>query len=86
MWESSHQLGRLWNVQLSHMVLRRSERVARPVSCREIRCPDIKRTQKGVFNLDDQVFPESAERGGAGGPSGMTVEHLQPLLDHPRDL
>ena len=25
-------------------------------------------------------------RGAAGGPSGIPVEHLQPLLDHPRDL
>ena len=28
----------------------------------------------------------SAKRGAAGGPSGMTVEHLQPRLDHPKDL
>ena len=28
----------------------------------------------------------SARRGAAGGPSGMTVKHLQPLLDRPRDL
>ena len=28
----------------------------------------------------------SAKRGGAPGPSGMTVEHLHPLLDHSGDL
>ena len=27
-----------------------------------------------------------AAGGAAGGPAGMTVEHLQPPLDHPRDL
>ena len=42
-----------------------------------------------LFNLDETKFARnlrSAKRGAAGGPSGMTVEHLQPLLDHPRDL
>ena len=41
------------------------------------------------FNLDDFRFARnlrSAKKGAAGGPSGMTVEHLQPLLGHPRDL
>ena len=41
------------------------------------------------FNLDETKFARnlrSAKRGATGGPSRMTVEHLQPLLDHPRDL
>ena len=41
------------------------------------------------FTMDRDRFARnlrSARRGAAGGPSGMTVEHLQPLLDHPRDL
>ena len=41
------------------------------------------------FSMDRDRFARnlrSARRGAAGGPSGMTVEHLQPLLDHPRDL
>ena len=41
------------------------------------------------FDLDELRFARnlrSAKRGAAGGPSGMTVEHLQPLLGHPRDL
>ena len=42
-----------------------------------------------VFELDKGMFSKnlrSARRGAAAGPSGMTVEHLQPLLDHPRAL
>ena len=41
------------------------------------------------FDLDEFRFARnlrSAKRGAAGGPSGMTVEHLQPLLGHLRDL
>ena len=61
---------------------------------RGLACPDV--PEKLVspepevgFNLDDFRFARklrSANRGAAGGPSGMTVEHLQPLLGHPRDL
>ena len=39
-----------------------------------------------LFELDKGMFSKnlrSARRGAAAGPSGMTVEHLQPLLDHP---
>ena len=46
------------------------------------------RERSGLFNLDDSMFLRnlrSARRGSAGGPSGMTVEHLQPLLDHIKD-
>ena len=40
------------------------------------------------FELDENMFLKNlkyAKRGIAGGPSGMTVEHLRPLLDCPRD-
>ena len=51
--------------------------------------PPVPREGRVLFNLDETKFARnlrSAKRGAAGGPSGMTVEHLQPLLDHPRDL
>ena len=41
-----------------------------------------------LFILDEDVFAKnvrSARKGAAPGPSGMTVEHLRPLLDNPRD-
>ena len=41
-----------------------------------------------LFNLDETVFGRnvrSARRGAAGGPSGMTCDHLRPLLSNPRD-
>ena len=28
----------------------------------------------------------TAKRGAAGGPSGMTTEHLRPLFDRPKDF
>ena len=40
------------------------------------------------FQLDPDRFKRnvlSAKRGAAGGPSGMTMEHLRTLLDSPRD-
>ena len=40
------------------------------------------------FILDEDLFTRnlrSAKRGSAGGPTGMTVEQLHPLLDHARD-
>ena len=42
-----------------------------------------------VFDLDEGIFNHtvrSARRGAAGGPSGMTTDHLRPLLEHTRDL
>ena len=39
--------------------------------------------------LDDKLLGKnlkSAKRGAAGGPSGMTTEHLRPLLDSQRDM
>ena len=41
------------------------------------------------FALDEDTFVKnvrSARKGAAPGPSGMTVEHLRPLLDNPKDL
>ena len=42
-----------------------------------------------IFHLDESLFSKnvrSARRGVAGGPSGMTSDHLRPLLEHPKDL
>ena len=54
-------------------------------------CPPelIRHRPEVLFALDEDHLNKnlrSAKRGAAGGPSGMTVEHLQPLLDHPKDL
>ena len=41
-----------------------------------------------VFCLDRDIFAKNlwcSRRGAAGGPSGMTSEHLRPLLDSPED-
>ena len=41
------------------------------------------------FDLDPVLFSQNlrcARRGAAGGPSGMTSEHLRPLLDNPHDM
>ena len=50
--------------------------------------PEVNHRPNSQFNLDGDLFLRnlrSARRGAAGGPSGMTVEHLQPLLDHNKD-
>ena len=42
-----------------------------------------------VFNLDEVLFGKnvrSGRKGAAGGPSGMTHDHLRPLLESPKDL
>ena len=42
-----------------------------------------------IFHLDESLFSKnvrSARRGVAGGPSGMTSDHMRPLLEHPKDL
>ena len=42
-----------------------------------------------AFFLDEDKFRanlRSSRRGTAGGPSGMTIEHLRPLLDSKRDM
>ena len=49
----------------------------------------LTRVPARLFELDKGMFSKnlrSARRGAAAGPSGMTVEHLQPLLDHPSAL
>ena len=41
------------------------------------------------FDLDPVLFSQNlrcARRGAAGGPSGMTSEHVRPLLDNPHDM
>ena len=62
----------------------------RPAVPREVCPPELIRHRPEVlFALDEDHLNKnlrSAKRGAAGGPSGMTVEHLQPLLDHPKDL
>ena len=63
----------------------------------QLRCrPDVPREAIPVlargspmFDLDERTFNRnvrSARKGAAGGPSGMTCDHLRPLLDSPRDL
>ena len=45
-------------------------------------------TPARLFDLDDDTFCRNlrnARRGAAPGPSGMTCEHLQPLLESDRD-
>ena len=42
-----------------------------------------------LFHLDDDKFQHNlrtSRRGAAGGPSGMTAEHLRVLLDSPLSL
>ena len=62
----------------------------RPAVPREVCPPELIRHRPEVlFALDEDHLNKnlrSTNRGAAGGPSGMTVEHLQPLLDHPKDL
>ena len=63
------------------------KRLAMP---REV-CPAevIRHRPEVLFALDEDHLNKnlrSATRGAAGGPSGMAVEHLQPLLDHPKGL
>ena len=45
-------------------------------------------TRGGEVDLDEAIFTKnvrSARRGAASGPSGMTFDHLRPLLDSTRD-
>ena len=63
----------------------------RPAVPREVCLPELIRHRPEVlFALDEDHLLNknlrSAKKGAAGGPSGVTVEHLQPLLDHPKDL
>ena len=62
----------------------------RPAVPQELCPPElIRRRPEFQSALDEDHLNKnfrSSKKGEAGGPSGMTVEHLQPLLDHPRDL
>ena len=62
---------------------------ARPATPRDPLPEDILGHEPDVeFQLDSDRFKRnvrSAKRGKAGGPSGMTMEHLRVLLDSPRD-
>ena len=67
--------------------LRNRER--RPPTAREPLPPEVaSRVPERPFDLDEEVFCRnlrSARRGAAPGPSGMTCEHLQPILESDRD-
>ena len=62
----------------------------RPPQPREALPPGIMGFQPPtLFQLDEKLFGRnlrSARRGVAGGPSGMTCEHLRPLLDERRAM
>ena len=61
----------------------------RPQEPREPLPPEITgRRQERPFSLDHHLFIQnvrSARRGAAAGPSGVTAEHLKPILDSARD-
>ena len=66
--------------------LRNRER--RPPTAREPSPLEVaSRVPERPFDLDEEVFRNlrSARRGAAPGPSGMTCEHLQPILESDRD-
>ena len=62
----------------------------RPPRPREALPPDLlAHTPDAPFDLDEHIFNRnlrSSRRGAAGRPSGMTTEHLRPLLDDMRSL
>ena len=62
----------------------------RPARPREAPPPDLlNRIPEQVFELDEERFAKnvrSARRGAAAGPSGMTSEHLFPMLENGGDL
>ena len=62
---------------------------SRPPFPRQELSQEIARSEPGVpFDLDVDKFLiclRKSRRGAAGGPSGMTSEHLIPLLDNERD-
>ena len=60
----------------------------RPAMPRAPLSQSILEAQPEVFSLDEGLFVQSlrsSRRGAAAGPSGMTADHLQPLLDTARD-
>ena len=61
---------------------------ARPIQPRPLLDDIVGHVPDVEFQLDPDRFKRnvlSAKRGAAGGPSGMTMEHLRTLLDSPRD-
>ena len=59
----------------------------RPQVPREPVPPELMRSEN-LFNLDHDLFTKNlkcARRGAAGGLSGMTDEHVKPILDNSRD-
>ena len=62
--------------------------VRRPNVAREPIPEDLRNLVPPEFELDEELFLRtlrSSKRGSAGGPSGMTNEHLRPLLDSTHD-
>ena len=60
----------------------------RPAVPRATLSQSILEAQPEVFSLDEGLFVQSlrsSRRGAAAGPSGMTADHLQPVLDTGRD-
>ena len=56
---------------------------------RPARPHELMQLRSRPFDLDEKVLGKnlrSAKRGAAGGPSGMTTEHLRPLLDTHLDM
>ena len=67
-------------------VLRDPEK--RPPLPRETLSEAVRSADPDPFELDGELFLQcvrSSRRGAAGGPSGMTAEHLQPILENGRD-
>ena len=58
------------------------------ISCASEPIPELPRDTP-LFNLDEKMFNRnvrSAKKGAAAGPSGMTCDHLRPLLDSNPDM
>ena len=67
-----------------------TDRSRRPPQPREPLQPEVlNHVPQTVFELDEDLFNRnlrSSEKGAAAGPSGMTCEHLRPLLPDFRGL
>ena len=66
-----------------------SDPVRRPARAREDFSEEVRAFQpRAPFVLDQDTFLKclrTAKRGAAGGPSGMTIEHIRSLLESPND-
>ena len=66
-----------------------SDPARRPPRAREDLSEEVRAFQpRAPFVLDQDTFLEclrTAKRGAAGGPSGMTIEHIRSLLESPND-